>query len=124
MIQTYIGYGKINQSLSKEQTYYDGVKQQMITSDSKIRAATNVHANKRFMNRALISLLVSISIIVIVSFVLLSSLRQYPIATPIVLTLSAIASMFALLMYFLDSVARVRTASRNMYWGTPNIRNL
>lgn len=124
MIQTYVGYGNINQALNKERVYFDGVNKQLSNAGYKVKSVANAYAQDKFTNRARVTFLVSVTILVALAAVLLITLNKYPYATPIILTLSAVMLFLCILFYLLDTSARVRTSASKIYWGAPNTSTL
>jgi hypothetical protein len=124
MLQTYVGYGNINQALNKERLYFDGVNKQLSNAGYKVGSVANAYSHEKYTNRARVSFFVNVTVLIALTAILLITLNKYPYASPTILTLSAIMLFLSILFYLLDVSARVRTAATKMYWGVPNISTL
>jgi hypothetical protein len=121
MMQTYVGYGKINQSLAVERDYYGRVNSQIENSKYSIANVKNSFALDKYTYRAQVSFMVSVGILIALTSALLVA---YPNARVFTLIVASIILLIAILFYFLDTSVRVRTSSEKHYWGTPNTQNL
>lgn len=124
MIQTYSGYGEINQGLNRQRAYYYGVNSQLQNAGYKINSVQNAYTHDKYTNRARISFFVTVTLLIAISAALLAMTSSYPSAQPIILTICAIVLFLAILFYLLDTSIRVRTSANKIYWGTPNTSSL
>lgn len=124
MVQTYVGYGNINFALQKDISRYTDINTQLSTSSYKINSATNAYSMNKYSNRALISFLVTVALLIAITVAVVVATQNYPGVRMWILMVAGFVLFLAILFYMLDTSARVRTAATKKYWGTPNTSSL
>lgn len=119
MLQTYNTYGAVNFALSKEDTYFTTVNSQIDNSSKKINDVKDAYTLDDYTYRARISFFINVAIIVALTAGGSILTENMPFVKNVILIAGAVAVLFALTVYLLDTSRRVRTKGRNIYWIPP-----
>jgi hypothetical protein len=119
MLQSNINYGNANVSVNKELEYYRGATQQLDNSTNTLRGTTGVIRLDNTVSHANMTFFLTMTIVIAMTVLAVVLTSKWPETHKYIYITASIVVVISIMLYIMDTSARVRTDGQKKYWGKP-----
>jgi hypothetical protein len=121
MLQSNINYGNANAAIAKEKEYYQGVNIRLDNSANTLRATVGIIRLDNIVERARMTFFLTITVIVAATVLAIVLASKWPQTHVYIYAAASLVVVVTIILYILDTSARVRTDAEKKYWGKPKM---
>jgi len=116
-LDSYHLYGNVNQSLLRENSFFNDSVNSLRQKDYNMKSIYNITYLDQIRFSALMNLAISLSLIVAVTVTIALSLEGYTELRKYVLGFGILLALISIVIYILEITSRVHTHPKQIYWG-------